>query len=95
MLEIQDIATLGIMVINIVLAAALLFIYFKSYRVVKSKMTLGLMFFAFAFLLQTLVHLYFYETLISQAIIGFTTIHFAVNVLEMIGLLILLYVTWK
>ncbi len=94
-MAVQDMITLGIIGINIILTVILLSIYYKNHRLVKSKMTLGLLFFALAFLIENLVDFYFYNSLITQEILGFTTIHMGVNVLEMIGILILLYVTWK
>jgi hypothetical protein len=94
MLELQDMITLVIIGANIILAAVILFIYYKSYRVARSKLTIGLMFFALAFLVESILSFYFYDALLAMSLIGFTTIHFFVNLFEMIGLIILLYVTW-
>lgn len=94
-MAIQDIITLSIIGLNIVLTLILVLIYYKSHRLVHSKLTLGLLFFAFAFLVENVVDFFFYNSLVVQSILGFTTIHFLVNFLEMIGILILLYVTWK
>ena len=84
----QDVVTLVIIVLNIILTLALFGIYYKNHRLVKSKLTLGLLFFALMFLLENIADLALYN-------VGFTTLQFAVNLLEMIGLFILLYVTWK
>jgi hypothetical protein len=91
----QDDVTLGLIVLNIILTVLLLAIYYKNYRAVKSKLALGLMFFIFAFLLENLLDFFFYNSLVMQSVFGFTTSYFVVNALEMIGLLILLYITWK
>ena len=81
--------------INIVLTLILSYIYLKSYRAIPSKVTLGLLVFAGAFLLKNIVDLYFYNSLLQQAIYGLTTFNLVVNFIEMIALLILAWVTWK
>jgi hypothetical protein len=94
-MAIQDVATLSIIGLNVILTLILLSIYYKNHRFVRSKMTLGLLFFALAFLVENIVDFYFYNSMVIQSILGFTTIHLLVNTLEMIGIIILLYVTWK
>lgn len=91
----QDTFTLGVIFVNIILTLVLLTIYGRNYKALKSKMVLGLLFFSIAFLLENIMDLFFYNTLLSQAMFDFTLVHLSVNILEMIGLLILLYVTWK
>jgi len=92
---IQDVLTLGLIVINILLTLVLLVAYTKNYRAIKSKITLGLLFFALVFMVENIIDLFFYNVMIAQLAFDFTTVHFTVNFLEMIGLLILSYVTWK
>ena len=94
-MPLQDDITMGLIIGNIILTIVLLSIYYKNHRAIRSKLTFGLMFFAIAFLVENLLNLFFYSSLLSQSIFGVTTFHFAVNLLEMVGLLILLYVTWK
>ena len=94
-MAIQDTFTLGLIIVNIALTIVLMIIYVKNYKAIKSKITLGLLFFALAFLLENVIDFYFYNFLIGQSIFGFTTIHSSINLIEMVGLLILLYVTWK
>ncbi len=94
-MAIQDVVTLSIIGLNIILTLILMIIYYRNHKLVRSKLTLGLLFFAFAFLVENIVDFYFYNSLVVQSILGFTMIHFLVNLLEMIGLIILLYVTWK
>ena len=92
---IQDTVTLGLIIVNVILTLILVVVYSKNYRAIKSKMTLGLLFFALAFLFENLIDLYFYNLMITQLEFDFTTIHFAVNFIEMIGLFVLSYITWK
>jgi multisubunit Na+/H+ antiporter MnhC subunit len=91
----EDNLILLIIGLNIILTAVLLYIYLRNLKSIKSRFTVGLVFFSGAFLIENLLDLYFYNSLISQSIFGFTTFHLTVNLLEFIGLLVLLYVTWK
>ena len=90
-----DTFVLGLMGLNVVLTLVLMFIYYKNHRVIKSKMTLGMLFFATAFLVENLLSFYFYNTLLLQGITFLTTFNLVIKSFEMVGLLILLYVTWK
>ncbi len=92
---IWDTATLALIVVNVILTLLLVFVYTKNYKQIKSKMTFGLLFFALAFLVENIIDFYFYNLMIAQSAFDFTTIHFTVNLIEMIGLLVLSYVTWK
>lgn len=94
-MPIEDNIILGIIGLNIILAFILLYIYIYNFKSVKSRFTAGLVFFSGAFLMENLLDFYFYSSLIAKSIFGFTTFHFTVNILEFIGLLILLYITWK
>ena len=94
-MPLEDDITLIMIGINIVLTLILLILYFRSYRLVKSRITIGLMFFMFAFLLENILDFFFYNSLVTQSLYGFTTSYFVVNTLQMIGLLVLLYITWK
>jgi len=94
-MEFMDLAVMGIMAINAILAIVLIGLFSKSYMLIKSKINLGLLFFALAFLLQSLTSLYFYQDILSKQILGTTMFSFAVNILELIGLLFLLYVATR
>ena len=90
-----DQIVLGLIGINILLTVVLIAIFSRNFKLVKSKITLGMIFFAGAFLLENILSLYFYNSLLLQGITFITTFHLVVKALEMIGLLVLLYVTWK
>jgi hypothetical protein len=94
-MPIEDTVTLGIIGVNIILTMILFVIYSRNYRAIGSKMVLGLLFFAAAFLVENILNFIFYNSLLNQGIYGVTTFITAVSVLELIGLLVLLYVTWK
>ncbi len=90
-----DQIVLGVMGVNVALTLVLMWIYFKNHKIVKSKMTMGMMFFALAFLIENVVSFYFYNSLLMQGFNSVTTFNLVVKFLEMVGLLVLLYVTWE
>jgi hypothetical protein len=94
-MAIWDDVALGLMALNIILTAMLILVYYKNHKLIKSKMTLGMLFFAAAFLVENTLSLFFYNSLLMQGILFLTTFNLVVKFFEMIGLLILLYVTWK
>ena len=94
-MPIWDDLVLGLISINIILTALLILVYYKNHKLIKSKMTLGMLFFAAAFLVENILSLYFYSSLLMQGIFGLTTFNLVIKFFEMIGLLVLLYVTWK
>ena len=74
---------------NILLLTGLLHMYWKSYKGMKSKYTLGLLFFASFFLLQTIA------LATSLFIIKWFITEFFIVFLEFIGLSILLKISWE
>ena len=81
--------------LSLVLLIALLYIYFKGLKKVKSGFTLGLFFFAALFFLQNAVSLYFYLTMMDLYV-SHVAIHvFIFTILQVIAFSILLYNTWK
>jgi len=94
-MPIEDTAVLGLVLINIILTLALVLIFYKNHKLIRSKMTLGMLFFAGAFLVHNIANFYFYNSLIVQEIFGFTTFHLVVNFLEMVGLIALVYISYK
>jgi hypothetical protein len=90
-----DTVVLVLTFINIILTAILVGVFYKNHRLVRSKMTLGMLFFAAAFLLENILNFYFYDSLLAAGIVGLTLFHLAVAFIEMAGLLVLLYITWK
>ena len=90
-----DSVVLGLIGVNILLTAVLMVIYGRNVKMIRSKMTFGMMFFAAAFLAENVLSLYFYNTMLLQGINFVTTFNLVVKFFEMIGLLVLLYVTWE
>jgi len=74
---------------NIFLLTGLLSLYWRSYRGMKSKYTLGLVFFASFFLLQTIA------LVIALFFIKWFATEFFIVLLEFIALSILLKISWE
>lgn len=94
-MDIQDSATLVLIGINVILTLVLVIIYFRNYRTISSKMTLGLVIFGVAFLAKNVLDFFFYNLILQEGIFGLTTFHLTVNFFQMIALIILAWVTWK
>ena len=73
----------------------LLYIYIKNLKNIKSKFTIGLLIFAALFLLQNLVSLYFYFTMIEYFVPQVEVHVFILTLLQTIAFLILLKITWE
>lgn len=80
---------------NILLLIALLYIYWGSYKKIKSRFTLGLIMFAALLLLQNIL---FSSFLIFHQAFRVTPIGlplFLLNITEFLALVILLKITWE
>ncbi len=89
-----DLIVFGIMGLNVILTAILVLIYSKNFRKLRSKFTAGLLLFALAFLIQNIASIVFYKSVLILYN-GLTTFQMAVSGLQLVGLILLLYVTWK
>lgn len=86
----------AIEVVNAMLLLALLYAYAQNYFKVKSKFTASLLFFAFFFLLERIVAIYFYTaTNMCYAAQLAEQVRPILSVIETVGILALLQVTWK
>lgn len=91
----EDYLTLGSIVINVILTLILFSVYLKNYKAIKSKYTTGLLFFSIIFLIENVIDFFLYTIILEQQLYGLTTFITSVNILELIGLLLLTYITWK
>lgn len=87
-------------IINIVLLLGLLYVYVNSYRKVKSEFTMGLIFFVSAFLVKSVMLLgtlriifRFLDTISDTR--GSPMLLFLVNIIECVGLIFLLRISWE
>lgn len=87
--------SLGINSINVIILVMLLYVFTKNYRHIKSDYNLGLLIFSSLFLIENLIaiHLgifswpYYAVDIIAHIVV--------INFIQLLGLLSLLYITWK
>ncbi|MBI2649697.1 hypothetical protein HYX04_00105 [Candidatus Woesearchaeota archaeon] len=82
-------------VISVIALGMLLHIYIKNLKKIKSKFTIGLLVFALLFLLQNLVSLYYYLTMMKYYTPEVEVHVFILTLLQTIAFLILLKITWE
>ncbi len=82
--------------INVIILVILLYVFMKNYRHIKSNYNLGLILFSSLFLIENLIsfHLGIFSWPFCAAEV--VILHIVViNVIQLFGLLALLYITWK
>ncbi|MBN2330587.1 MAG: hypothetical protein JXC85_02125 [Candidatus Aenigmarchaeota archaeon] len=90
------IMTPGINAINAIILVALLYIFVKNYRNIKSNYNFGLLLFSSLFLAQNLLMLHLGIFMWPSGITEDIMLHIlVVNVIQLLGLIPLLYITWK
>ena len=73
----------------------LLYVYIKNLKHVRSNFTIGLLIFAVLFLIQNLVSLYYYITMMKYYAPEVEIHVFIITLLQAIGFAILLKITWE
>ena len=81
--------------LSALILAALLHVYIKNLRKIKSNFTLGLLIFALLFLIQNIVSLYFYLTMMDYYVPAVELHVFIFTLLQTIGFAVLLKLTWE
>ena len=81
--------------LSALILAALLHVYIKNLRKIKSGFTTGLVIFASLFLLQSIVSLYFYLTMMDYYVPQVERHVFIFTLLQTIGFAVLLKITWE
>jgi hypothetical protein len=87
--------TASLTALSSLLLIALLTIYAKNLRKVKSKFTIGLVLFALLLLAQNLASLYFYFTMMGYYVPQVTLHVFILTLLQVIAFSILLKISWE
>lgn len=80
--------------ISVVLLVVLLVVYFRNLKQVRSKLLIGLIVFAFVFLIQNFVTLYFFLSMLDYYVPAVEVHIFLFSLLQTIGFSILLWITW-
>ncbi len=87
---------LGVTGINLVIIALLLYVYAKNFRYIKSKYNMGLLIFSSLFFIENalIMHLGIFQwpVIASDIIVSHIVL---IDIIQLFGLLVLLYVTWK
>jgi len=81
--------------VSTILLLGLLFIYYKSLKKIKSNFTIGLFIFALLFLIQNIISLYYFITMMSYYAPEVEKHVFILTLLQAIGFGILLKITWE
>lgn len=81
--------------ISTILLVLLNHVYIKSLRKIKSKFTIGLLIFAFLFLMQNIVSLYFYFTMMDYYVPAVEMHVFILTLLQTLAFSVLLKITWE
>ena len=80
--------------ISALFLGVLIHIYIKNVKKVKSKFTIGLLIFAVLFLVQNLVSLYYYLTMMNYYAPEVEAHVFILTLLQTAAFLVLLIITW-
>jgi len=83
------------LIFNIFLVGSLLFVYLKNLVKFKSAFTFGLFIFAFLFLIQNALVLYFFITMMPYYASGVEVYAFIFSIIQVVAFLILNFITWK
>ena len=82
--------------INLAVLSLLLYVYARNYANIRSKFNLGLLLFSLLFFVENalILHLGIFQwpAIASEIIVMHMLV---INIIQMLGLLVLLYVTWK
>ena len=81
--------------ISILPLLGILYVYYKNLRTARSKFTIGLFIFAVLFLIQSLVSLYYYITMMDYYAPDVEVHAFILTLLQTIAFAILLKITWE
>lgn len=82
--------------LNVIMLVALLYIFSKNYRHIRSKYNLGLVLFSSLFLAENLLMLHLGVFSWPFCAADEVMLHIVViNTIQLLGLLSLLYITWK
>ncbi|MBI2146819.1 hypothetical protein HYU22_05795 [Candidatus Woesearchaeota archaeon] len=82
-------------IISIMALLGLVYVYYKNLKKIKSKFTIGLLVFAILFLVQNVISLYFYVTRMEYYVPEVELHMFFLSLLQTLGFLVLLKITWE
>ncbi len=86
--------SMALHVVNMILTLGLLYIYGQNYRKMRSKYTIGLMLFAFVFLVHSALGLYFDTSMVMYSSVQAETAAMILEVIKAISFAVLLWISW-
>jgi len=87
--------SMALHVVNMILTLGLLYIYGQNYRKMRSKYTIGLMLFAFVFLVHSALGLYFDTSMVMYSSVQAETAAMILEVIKAISFAVLLWISWE
>ena len=81
--------------VSTALLILLLYVYYKNLKSIKSKFTIGLFIFALLFLIQNVISLYFYLTMMDYYVPEVEKHVFIFTLLQTVGFAVLSKITWE
>ena len=92
----MDLVLISVNLVSVIILLFLLYVYVKNYRNIKSRFNLGLILFSALFLVENLLILHlalFQWPHIANSVIVAHMV--AIDIIELLGLASLFYITWK
>ena len=80
--------TLGLVMLNIFILIYLTIIQIRNLRIIRAPFTIGLLLFILVFLIENIVALYFYTTMMEYYALGTEKITFALTFLKTIAFIV-------
>ena len=95
-MDVLNYTSIAINAINVVILLFLLYVFTKNYRHIKSRYNIGLIIFSLIFLVENLIILHLGIFQWPDVVDSVLMLHMiTIDFIELLGLLTLLYITWK
>ncbi len=90
------VANMIVSAVSVVVLAALLFVYGKNFRAIRSTFSVGLVLFAVLFLVQSVASIAFYVYMANAGYtLGVAMPMLALNIAELSGFAVLFWISWS
>ena len=92
----QLMTAIGILTaISILALLGLVYVYYRNLKQIKSKFTIGLLIFALLFLMQNVISVYYYATMMDYYVDQVQPFVFVFSLLQTIAFVVLLKISWE
>ncbi len=82
-------------IVSLIALLGLFVVYYRNFKSIKSKFTIGLLIFVVLFLIQNIVSLYYYATMMDYYVPQVEVHVFILTLLQAFGFLTLLKISWE